>query len=108
MDDPENLESKYFVDYFGNIVRLGEVGAYRSYQPDDYIGMSKSCAMDIAEEQIHSIIIEETNFNNWFNTRYKFCTLYTSINIYLYDPYYNNETLVKDWFRELYIMKRYK
>ena len=105
MEDPENLESMYFIDYFGNKVRLGTIGKYRSYEPNDNIGMGKSCAMDIAEEQIQTIIITNPNFNDWFNKRYKFYTLYSSIHIYLYEPHYDTTTLAKDWFRELYIMK---
>ena len=105
MDDPENIDSIYFTDYFGNKVRLGEVGIYRGYEPNDHIGMSKSCAMDIAEEQIQNIIIDDNIFNDWYTNRYKFYTLYTSIHIYLYESHYDTVKLAKDWFRQLYIMK---
>lgn len=105
MEDPEILDSRVFIDYFGNKIRLGEIGAYRSYEPNDNIGMSKSCAMDIADEQIQTIIIDNSNFNDWFNNRYKFYTLYTAVHIYLYEPHYDTAKLAKDWFRELYIMK---
>ena len=105
MDDPENLDYKYFIDYFGNKVHLGDIGINRTYDSSDYIGMSKSCAMDIAEEQLQTIIINEPNFNTWFNLQHKYYTLYTSIHIYLHEPHYDTNTLVRDWFRELYIMK---
>lgn len=105
MDDPENLESLYFTDYFGNKVRLGEVGMYRVYEQNDHIGMSKSCAMDIAEEQMQNIIIDDNTFNDWYNNRYKFYTLYTAIHIYLYELHYDTAKLTKDWFRQFYIMK---
>jgi hypothetical protein len=105
MEDPENLEPIYFTDYFGNRIRLGQIGLYRSYEPNDTIGMSKSCAMDIAEEQIQILTIDTQPFNSWYNNRHKFFTLYTAVHIYLYSLEYDTAKLVKDWFRELYIMK---
>jgi hypothetical protein len=105
MEDPENIDSIYFTDYFGNKIRLGQIGLYRSYDPTDYIGMSKSCAMDIAEEQIQTLVINTQPFNSWYNNRHKFFTLYTAVDIYLYNENYDTPQLVKDWFRELYIMK---
>ena len=101
----EDYEShKYFIDYFGNRVRLGEIGLIRSYQPDDYIGMSKSCAMDIADEQMKQVLDTKYNFNDWYNKKCKYSTLYTSIHIYLFDNYYDTTKMVKDWFREYYIL----
>lgn len=94
---------KYFTDYFGNNVRLGTIGKNRSYDPTDFIGMSKSCAMDIADEQMYTPLNTLYNFMDWYEKECKYSTLYTSIHIYLFEPYYDTTTNVKDWFREYYI-----
>ena len=70
MDD-EYLSQKYFVNYFGNRVKLGHIGIERSYQ------------------------------------KCKYSILYTSLHIYLYDSYIDTTSIVKDWFREFYIMNIY-
>jgi hypothetical protein len=103
--DMNELTEKYFIDYFGSRVRLGKIGTNRIYEPDDYVGMSKSCAMDIAEEQINQFILDTPyKFNEWYNRICKYSTLYTAIHIYLFDPYNDTTQMVKDWFREFYIM----
>jgi hypothetical protein len=104
MDD-DYLSEKYFIDYFGSRVRLGQIGRNRIYDPDDYVGMSKSCAMDIADEQISLFVLDTPyKFNEWYNKTCKYSTLYTSIHIYLFEPYNDTTSMVKDWFREFYIM----
>jgi hypothetical protein len=109
MEDPEYLSSEYnlrqyFTDYFGNRVKLGTIGTHRVYDDTDYVGMSKSCAMDIADEQMAtSVINTEYNFIDWYERQCKYSTLYTSVHIYLFEPYYDTTSMVKDWFRQYYL-----
>ena len=101
MDDPE-IWMDHFIDYFGNIVKLGTIGIYRKYDVSDYIGMNKATAMDIADIQytLHTNIIY-TTFEEWFNT-IKYEIFYNSIYIYLYDPYHNTPLKVEEWFYIFY------
>jgi hypothetical protein len=99
------LSENYFIDYFGNRVRLGQIGKNRIYQVDDYVGMSKSCAMDIADEQIQEFILYSPyKFNDWYEKKCKYSTLYTAVHIYMFEPYDDTTKIVKDWFREFYIL----
>ena len=109
MEDPEylsadNYSKQYFTDYFGNRVRLGSIGKMRSYDETDFVGMSKSCAMDIADEQMATTVINtQYPFNEWYERQCKYSILYTSVHIYLFESYYDTTTMVKDWFYQYYI-----
>jgi len=103
MDDPEFWDH-YFIDYFGNIVRLGTVGIHRQYNIQDYYGMNKANAMDIANSQYdsHTTIVEPT-FEEWFQTM-KYSSFYNAIYIYLFDPYHNTPQKVEEWFYMYYLV----
>ena len=107
MDLTDYLFTKYFVDYFNNTVRLGTIGANRIYDDTDYIGMAKSNAMDIADEELlninKNILLESNNFMEWFNKICKYTVLYHAIYVYLYNENIDTSTMTLDWFREYYI-----
>jgi len=98
--------TEFFVDYFNNLIRLGEIGVNRCYNNNDYIGMSKSNAMDIADQEILKIdinvLLSSNSFMDWFNTSCKYTVLYHSIYIYLHKKNINMQNLVLNWFKEYY------
>ena len=103
MDDPEFWDH-YFIDYFGNVIRLGTVGVHRQYNIKDYYGMNKATAMDIADVQytLNTPILEPT-FEEWFQT-IKYSPFYSAIYIYLFNEYLNTTKKVEEWFYFYYIL----
>jgi hypothetical protein len=107
LTEDEYLSTKYFIDYFNNTVRLGTIGKNRLYDDTDYIGMAKSNAMDIADDELlninKNILLESNHFMEWFDKICKYSVLYHAIYVYLFNPTIDTSTMTLNWFREFYI-----